>query len=271
MPELPEVETTRRGIEPHVVGRSVARVIVRNAHLRWRVPDKLKEELPGQVIQSASRRGKYLLLATPAGTVILHLGMSGSLRVTSCDQPADKHDHVDIVLDAGECLRLRDPRRFGAVLWTRGDPLAHKLLKDMGPEPLGPDFDGAYLFRTSRRRQRAVRDFLLDGHVVAGVGNIYANESLFLAGIRPSRAAGRLTQAQCETLVGTIRQTLRRAIQAGGTTLRDFRQASGQPGYFQLSLHVYGRASAPCPTCGTPIQIKRLGQRSAFYCPQCQR
>ena len=270
MPELPEVETTRRGIEPHVVGRSVARVIVRNAHLRWRVPDKLKKELPGQVIQSASRRGKYLLLVTHAGTVILHLGMSGSLRVAPCDQPADKHDHVDIALDNGDCLRLRDPRRFGAVLWTHDDPLTHKLLKDLGPEPLGPDFNGAYLFHTSRKRKRAVRDFLLDGHVVAGVGNIYANESLFLAGIRPSRAAGRLTQTQCEALVRTIRQTLNRAIKAGGTTLRDFRQASGQPGYFQLSLHVYGREGEPCPTCGTPIRARRQGQRTAFFCPKCQ-
>ncbi len=270
MPELPEVETTRRGIEPHVVGRTVARLVVRNPRLRWRVTPKLVRELSGQTIQAVSRRGKYLLLATGAGTAILHLGMSGSLRVIPCAQPADAYDHVDIVLDNGDCLRLRDPRRFGAMLWTRDDPQKHKLLRDLGPEPLSADFSGDYLFEKSRGRKRAIRDFLLDSRIIAGIGNIYANEALFAAGIRPARAAGRVTQAQYRRLVEAIRKTLNRALKAGGTTLRDFRASDGRPGYFQLSLHVYGREDEPCLACRTPIRGKRLGQRTAFYCPKCQ-
>ena len=270
MPELPEVETTRRGIEPHVVGRTVTRLIVRNPRLRWRVPEKLVKELPGHRIESVARRGKYLLLATAAGTAILHLGMSGSLRVADCGQPADKYEHVDIVLDNGDCLRLRDPRRFGSLLWTRDDPLRHKLLRDLGPEPLAEDFRGEYLFEVSRGRKRAIRDFLLDSQVIAGVGNIYANEALFVAGLRPTRPAGKITRAQYDRLTAAIRATLERALQAGGTTLRDFRNGHGEPGYFQLSLNVYGRKGGPCPACGTLIKAKRLGQRTAFYCPKCQ-
>ena len=270
MPELPEVETTRRGIEPHVVGKTVTRLVVRNPRLRWRVPEKLVKELPGNKIESVTRRGKYLLLATAAGTAILHLGMSGSLRVADCKQPADKYDHVDIVLDNGDCLRLRDPRRFGSLLWTRDDPLRHKLLRDLGPEPLADDFRGAYLFETSRGRKRAIRDFLLDSQVIAGVGNIYANEALFVAGIRPTRPAGKITRAQYDRLTAAIRATLERALQAGGTTLRDFRNGRGEPGYFQLSLNVYGRGGEPCLVCRTPIKTRRLGQRTAFYCPKCQ-
>ncbi len=270
MPELPEVETTRRGIEPYVVGKTVTRVIVRNPHLRWRVPAKLAKELPGHTIQSVSRRGKYLLLTTVAGTVILHLGMSGSLRVIACTQPVDKFDHVDIVLDSGDCLRLRDPRRFGALLWTRDNPLHHKLLKELGPEPLAPDFRGAYLYGKLHGRQRGIRDSLLDSHLVAGIGNIYANEALFAAGIRPARRAGRITRSEYDRLAEAIRETLTRAIRAGGTTLRDFRASDGKPGYFQLSLNVYGREDEPCLTCQTPIRARRLGQRTAFYCPKCQ-
>ncbi|MDH3514813.1 MAG: bifunctional DNA-formamidopyrimidine glycosylase/DNA-(apurinic or apyrimidinic site) lyase [Gammaproteobacteria bacterium] len=270
MPELPEVETTRRGVEPHLIGRRVARVVVRNPRLRWRVPDKIVRELPGQTVQSVGRRGKYLMFTTPAGTAIVHLGMSGSLRVVPCEQAASIHEHVDIVLDNGDCLRLRDPRRFGAVLWTRGDPRKHKLLRDLGPEPLSPDFSGGYLVDKSRHRKRAIRDFLLDSRMVAGIGNIYANEALFEAGIRPSRHAGKMTRAECDRLAGAIRHTLKRALQAGGTTLRDFRNGRGEPGYFQLSLNVYGRAGAPCRACHTAIKLKRLGQRSAFFCPKCQ-
>lgn len=270
MPELPEVETTRRGIEPHVVGRTVMRLVVRNPRLRWRVPEKLVKELPGNRIDSVARRGKYLLFATAAGTAILHLGMSGSLRVAACEQPADQYDHVDIVLDNGDCLRLRDPRRFGSLLWTRADPLRHKLLRDLGPEPLADDFRGAHLFEVSRGRKRAIRDFLLDSQVIAGVGNIYANEALFVAGIRPIRPAGKITRAQYDRLAAAIRSTLERALQAGGTTLRDFRNGRGEPGYFQLSLNVYGRDGEPCPACGTVIKARRLGQRTAFYCPKCQ-
>lgn len=270
MPELPEVETTRRGIEPHVVGRTVARLVVRNPALRWRVTPKLVREFSGQTIRSVTRRGKYLLLATPAGTAILHLGMSGSLRVVPCAQPAKTHDHVDIVLDNGECLRLHDPRRFGALLWTRDDPQKHKLLRELGPEPLSPDFSGDYLFEKSRGRKRAIRDFLLDSRVLAGIGNIYANEALFSASLRPMRAAGRISRAQYAQLAETIRATLNRALKAGGTTLRDFRNGRGEPGYFQLSLNVYGREGEPCRVCGTTIKAKRLGQRSAFFCPKCQ-
>jgi len=270
MPELPEVETTRRGIEPYVLGRTVTALVVRNPRLRWRVPARLVKELPGQTIRSVTRRGKYLLLAGDTGTAILHLGMSGSLRVVDGMQPADKYDHVDIVLDSGDCLRLRDPRRFGALLWTRDNPLRHKLLQGLGPEPLGPDFGGEYLYAKLRGRKRAIRDALLDSRLVAGIGNIYANEALFAAGIRPTRRAGKITHAQFVQLAETIRATLHRALVAGGTTLRDFRNGHGEPGYFQLSLNVYGREDEPCRVCGTLIRAKRLGQRTAFYCPKCQ-
>jgi formamidopyrimidine-DNA glycosylase len=270
MPELPEVETTRRGIEPHTVGHTVVRLVVRNPALRWRVTPKLVREFSGQTIRSVERRGKYLLLGTAAGTAILHLGMSGSLRVVPATQAADAHDHVDIVFDNGDCLRLHDPRRFGCLLWTRDDPRKHKLLRDLGPEPLAADFSGDYLFGKSRGRRRAIRDFLLDSQVLAGVGNIYANEALFAAGLRPARAAGRISRDQYARLARTIRATLNRALRAGGTTLRDFRNGRGEPGYFQLSLKVYGRAGEPCRVCRTPIRVRRLGQRSAFFCPKCQ-
>ncbi|BAV32952.1 5-hydroxymethyluracil DNA glycosylase [Sulfuricaulis limicola] len=270
MPELPEVETTRRGIEPHTVGRTVVRLVVRNPALRWRVTPKLVQEFSGQTIRSVTRRGKYLLFATDAGAAILHLGMSGSLRVAPCTQAANIHDHVDIVLDNGDCLRLHDPRRFGCLLWTRDDPQKHKLLRDLGPEPLAADFSGDHLFVKSRRRKRAIRDFLLDSRVLAGIGNIYANEALFAAGLRPMRAAGRISKDQYARLTQAIRATLNRALKAGGTTLRDFRNGRGEPGYFQLSLNVYGRGGERCLVCGTAIKAKRLGQRSAFFCPKCQ-
>ncbi|MBI3899784.1 MAG: bifunctional DNA-formamidopyrimidine glycosylase/DNA-(apurinic or apyrimidinic site) lyase [Gammaproteobacteria bacterium] len=270
MPELPEVETTRRGIEPFLVGQHVGRVLVRNPRLRWRVPSSLLKQLPGQRINTVSRRAKYLLLATDVGTVILHLGMSGSLRVVDSREPAGKFDHVELVLTNGDCLRLRDPRRFGAVLWTDADPNTHKLLADLGPEPLESTFSGAYLHQVSRGRTRAIRDFLLDGRIVAGIGNIYANEALFAAGIRPTRAAGRISRAGYDRLATAIRATLKRAIKAGGTTLRDFRGGDDKPGYFQISLKVYGRDGQPCLTCQTPIRIHRLGGRSAFFCASCQ-
>lgn len=270
MPELPEVETTRRGITPHILGKKVARVTVRDSRLRWRVPLALRRALPGQSILAVERRAKYLLLTTAAGTVILHLGMSGSLRVASAKQVPGKYDHVDIVFTGGACLRLRDPRRFGAVLWTVRDPARHKLLTGLGPEPLGAEFDSDYLFRRSRGRTRTIRDLLLDSRLVAGIGNIYANEALFAAGIRPARPAGRLSRVECARLADTVRATLRRAIRAGGTTLRDFRGGDGRPGYFQLALRAYGRAGLPCPTCAALIRLRRIGQRSAFFCPQCQ-
>lgn len=270
MPELPEVETTRRGIAPHVVGKRVARVVVRDARLRWRVPPKLARVLPGQTIRAVERRAKYLLLATDAGSVIVHLGMSGSLRLALATEAPGKFDHVDLVFEDGWCLRLRDPRRFGAVLWTEADPAAHKLLAHLGPEPLGTAFGGGYLFERTRGRTRAIRDLLLDGAIVAGVGNIYANEALYAAGVRPSRPAGRVTRAEAEKLARALRATLKRAIRAGGTTLRDFRGSDDRPGYFQQALRVYGQGGRPCRACGTPIRIRRQGQRSAFYCHRCQ-
>jgi formamidopyrimidine-DNA glycosylase len=271
VPELPEVETARRGISPSLEGARVARVIVRHAGLRWPVPRTLARTLPGQTIHRVERRAKYLLLRADTGTVILHLGMSGSLRVVPADTAPTPWDHVDLVLDSGRCLRLRDPRRFGAVLWTTADPLQHKLLKTLGPEPLSADFTPEHLYEKSRGRRVAIRDFLLQGAVVAGIGNIYANESLFQVGIRPTRAAQRLTRDDCARLVAALREILARAIRAGGTTLRDFQNAEGRPGYFQQTLQVYSRRGEPCPRCTTPVRLARLGQRSAYYCPRCQK
>ncbi len=270
MPELPEVETTRRGIEPHLVNRTVSAVVVRDKRLRWPVPRALIETLPGQRINSVTRRGKYLLLHTPAGTALLHLGMSGSLRMLPADTPAEKHDHLDIVLDSGRALRLRDPRRFGTLLWTTSDPGRHKLLRTLGPEPLGDDFDGDYLFAKARKRKVAIKNFIMNSHIVVGVGNIYASESLFLARIHPERAAGRITRERYSVLARAIRKVLTAAIQAGGTTLRDFSRADGEPGYFHQHLRVYGREGKACERCGTAILARVTGQRSTYYCPHCQ-
>lgn len=269
MPELPEVETTRRGIAPLITGRRVAHLVIRNPRLRWRVPAHLARDLPGQTIDNVTRRAKYLLLAADRGSVIIHLGMSGSLRVVDHKLTPQLHDHVDIVFDNGQCLRLRDPRRFGSVLWSE-DPLRHPLLAHLGPEPLSKAFDAAHLFNASRNRKRAVRDFLLDGTIVAGVGNIYANESLYAAGVRPTRAAGRLSLEDCRRLVRAIRTILTRAVKAGGTTLRDFQNHEGEPGYFQFKLLVYGLDKKPCRRCGTAIRHRQIGQRSAFFCSVCQ-
>lgn len=271
MPELPEVETTRRGIERHLRGRRVSAVRVRERRLRRPVPPRLEHALPGQVIEAVERRGKYLLLRTTAGTVLIHLGMSGSLRIVAPEQPAQKHDHVDILCAGGVCLRLRDPRRFGLVLWITGDPARHPLLRGIGPEPLGQDFGGALLRAAAHGRRSAVKPFIMDAGVVAGVGNIYANEALFRAGIHPLRAAGRISAARYERLATAIRAVLTEAIAQGGTTLRDFYHGAGEPGYFSLRLAVYGREGEPCPRCGQAIRCVRLGQRSTYYCPGCQR
>jgi formamidopyrimidine-DNA glycosylase len=273
MPELPEVETTRRGIAPMIEGKRIERIIVRQPKLRWPVPRELGQILPGSRINAVSRRGKYLLIEVETGWLILHLGMSGSLRVVSAAEPAGPHDHVDIVLDDGQCLRLRDPRRFGAVLWTDSDPAQHKLLATLGPEPLADDgsFSGDYLYRTSRGRTRQVRDFIMDSHVIVGVGNIYANEALFRAGIDPRRAAGRISQERYDRLAAAIRDTLSDAIRAGGTTLRDFSDVNGDPGYFQQTLNVYGREGEPCKRCGATVRRVVSGNRSIFFCGRCQR
>jgi formamidopyrimidine-DNA glycosylase len=270
MPELPEVETTRRGIAPHVLGKTLQKVIVHNRKLRWPVPADLNRQVAGQKVIALERRGKYLLLRLYTGTIILHLGMSGSLRILPCRTPRDPHDHVEFVFPGGRCLRLRDPRRFGAVLYTRRDPLQHKLLRDLGPEPLSDDFDGAWLYQKSRGRKLAVKLFIMDNRVVVGVGNIYANESLFLAGIHPRRPAGRISLSRYERLAKAIKQVLHAAIRAGGTSLRDFTDAEGRPGYFARKLNVYGKAGQPCPHCGTPIRHLVLGQRATYYCPHCQ-
>lgn len=271
MPELPEVETTRRGIAPHLAGHTVAAVVVRHPQLRWPVPRGLAGKLHGRVVQAVERRAKYLLLRFEHGTLILHLGMSGSLRLVDAATPAGKHDHFDLVLAGGQALRLTDPRRFGAVLWTKDDPAQHELLRDLGPEPLESEFDADYLYRASRKRKTAIKLFIMDSKTVVGVGNIYASEALFRAGIHPSRAAGSLSRERCARLVSAIRAVLREAIQQGGTTLRDFTGSDGKPGYFAQELRVYGRAGAPCTACGATIKQTRQGQRSTYYCPRCQR
>lgn len=271
MPELPEVETTRRGIEPHLLGQRVTDVVVRNRQLRWPVPAGLKATLAGQKVHAVERRAKYLLLRMESGTLILHLGMSGSLRIVPLGTAADKHDHVDIVFANKQILRLRDPRRFGAVLWTRADPAQHKLLQHLGPEPLETDFDGDYLYHRSRKRKQAIKTFIMDSRIVVGVGNIYASEALFLAGIHPATAAGRISQPRYARLTESIRQVLQAAIAQGGTTLRDFTSSDGKPGYFAQSLHVYGRADEACAECGSTIRQIQQGQRSTWYCPRCQR
>ena len=270
MPELPEVETTRRGIAPHVTGECITRVIVRNPDLRWPVTRRLANELTGQVVRRVNRRAKYLLLETDAGTAILHLGMSGSLKLVAAREPAMKHDHVDIVFGK-TALRLTDPRRFGSLHWTRRQAGQHRLLAALGPEPLGDDFSGEYLYAQSRGRRVAIKPFIMNSQIVVGIGNIYANEALFMAGIHPKRAAGRISRRKYALLVEVIREVLSDAIDQGGTTLRDFVSGEGKPGYFSQHLNVYGRAGQPCISCRVPIREVRQGQRATFYCPKCQK
>ena len=270
MPELPEVETTRRGLARHVVGKKITDVIVRDRRLRRPVPKQLRSKLTGRSLRKLSRRAKYLIFHFDTGTMILHLGMTGSLRILTGDQPAAKHDHVDFVFGNKTCLRFRDPRRFGCILWTKDDPLHHELLRNLGPEPLGAEFTGNYLFAKSRKRTQSIKTFLMDSRILAGVGNIYANEALFAAGIHPGKKAGRITREQCAKLAAAIKNVLKRAIAKGGTTLRDYVNGQGEPGYFRLELKVYDRAGEPCSRCGTLIKTQRHGQRSSFYCPKCQ-
>jgi formamidopyrimidine-DNA glycosylase len=271
MPELPEVEVTRLSIAPHIVGKKVLHVRVREPRLRWPVPNQLVTELPGYHIENVTRRGKYLLLHTSGGCVILHLGMSGSVRLLPDTTAPEKHDHVDIIFDDHLCLRLRDPRRFGALLWTHSDPMQHTLLSHLGVEPLENNFDGQMLHRAAHGRTLAIKHFIMDSHIVVGVGNIYANEALFTAGIHPARAAGRIAVARYGMLVCAIKQVLRAALKKGGTTLRDFHTSDGEAGYFQQHLKVYGRDGQPCPRCKLPLRLLRQGQRASFYCPHCQR
>lgn len=271
MPELPEVETTRRGVAPFVEGKRVREVKVRDPRLRWPVPDALARELTGQRVTAVERRGKYLLFRTARGTLLAHLGMSGSLRLVAPDEPPRKHDHADFMMEGGKVLRFHDPRRFGCLLWVTGEAEAHHLLRDLGPEPLSEAFDGGYLFRRSRKSAAPIKTFLMDSHIVVGVGNIYANEALFLAGIHPRRKAGSLSRERCTRLVQAVKDRLLLAIGVGGTTLRDFVGGDGQPGYFSQSLNVYGRGGESCPRCEAALREIRLGQRSTVYCGRCQR
>lgn len=270
MPELPEVETTRAGLAPHVVGQRVARVDVRQPQLRWPVSPQLTTALPGQTISAVTRRAKYLLFATPGGSMCLHLGMSGRLRVVPADTPVAKHDHVDIMLDNGWIVRFNDARRFGSMFWLTGDPNTFSLLAQLGPEPLGDSFDGAWLHARARGRRAAVKTFIMNSQIVVGVGNIYACEALHKAGIHPRRAAGRISAQRYARLAQAIKQVLSAAITAGGTTLRDYIGVDGDTGYFQQTLAVYGRDGQPCPRDGTPIRREVLGQRGTFFCPACQ-
>lgn len=275
MPELPEVETTRRGIAPHLVGQAIASVIVRNPRLRWPIPDDLSELLTGLTIQAVIRRAKYLLLDCSVGTLILHLGMSGSLRILPAKMAhsvasAGKHDHFDLILRDQTILRLRDPRRFGAVLWHTGNILQHPLLINLGPEPLTADFNAQQLFKKTRESRASIKQTLMNSHVVVGIGNIYANEALFLAGINPEVAAGKIGITRYERLVQAVKQILQQSIEAGGSSLRDFVNSDGRPGYFQQQYWVYGRAGERCKQCDSEIKQIKQSQRSSFYCSNCQ-
>ncbi|NUO78355.1 MAG: bifunctional DNA-formamidopyrimidine glycosylase/DNA-(apurinic or apyrimidinic site) lyase [Lysobacter sp.] len=270
MPELPEVETTRRGLAPHVEGREVVAAILRRPDLRWPIPHEIETDLPGQRIAAVRRRAKYLLLDTAAGSALLHLGMSGSLRVLPADTPVRAHDHVDLLLDSDRVLRFNDPRRFGCLLWQRPGE-THELLSELGPEPLSDDFDGDYLFDLSRGRKAPVKTFLMDQRVVVGVGNIYVAEALFAAGVSPLRAAGKVSRERYGELAGAIKTILGYAIQRGGTTLRDFISPDGAPGYFEQELAAYGRGGEPCPRCGRALKQASVGQRATVWCGHCQR
>ncbi len=269
MPELPEVETSRRGIEPHIVGTTISRIVIRERRLRWPVPRSIDRNLPGQSVDSVSRRAKYILINTQKGSAILHLGMSGSVCIVNADTPAGVHDHFDIEFDSDLVLRFRDPRRFGSLHWSQ-EPLSHRLLKDLGPEPLSNDFDGHYLWRRSRGRKVSIKQFIMNAHIVVGVGNIYASEALFMAGINPRRAAGRIARSRYDQLADAIKEVLGKAIKAGGTTLRDFYGGNGEAGYFKQQLEAYGREDEPCRRCDTPISAIVQGQRSTYYCKRCQ-
>lgn len=271
MPELPEVETTRRGLLPHLVGRRIRDVVVRNANLRWPVPRDLSRRVRGERVLDIRRRGKYLLFDCRHGHLLVHLGMSGRLTVVPDDLPPRKHDHVDVRIEGDKALRLTDPRRFGAMLWIEEPAERHALLKDLGLEPLAPEFTGEALAARARGRRVPVKQFLMNAGIVTGVGNIYASEALFRAGIHPARAAGRISRERWERLARAVRETLESALASGGSTLRDFASAEGRPGYFQHKHAVYGREGKPCRACRTPIRQLRQGQRSTFYCPSCQR
>ncbi|MCU7834139.1 MAG: bifunctional DNA-formamidopyrimidine glycosylase/DNA-(apurinic or apyrimidinic site) lyase [gamma proteobacterium symbiont of Taylorina sp.] len=271
MPELPEVETTLQGISVHVLNTPIVKVTIRNSSLRWPVPQELASQVIHDKIITAQRRAKYLLLSTRKGTIIIHLGMSGSLRITSPATPYEKHEHVEFCFANGNALRLKDPRRFGAVLWTSEVIEEHPLLKHLGVEPLTEEFNAKYLYQLSRNRKVAIKQFIMDSKVVVGIGNIYANEALFSSGIHPKRAAGRISLQRYTKLCVQIKKILKQAILQGGTTLKDFTGSTGKPGYFKQELLVYGRGGQPCSFCQKPLQEIRQGQRSSVFCSHCQK
>ncbi|RPI46394.1 MAG: bifunctional DNA-formamidopyrimidine glycosylase/DNA-(apurinic or apyrimidinic site) lyase [Betaproteobacteria bacterium] len=271
MPELPEVETTRRGLAPHLVGRRIDEVVIRNARLRWPIAADFRTALKGQRIRDLRRRAKYLIMDLDQGAVIVHLGMSGALSLVAAGVPAAKHDHVDVVIEDGRVLRLTDPRRFGSVHYVHEDPDRHALLASLGPEPLSLEFNGRGMYALTRGRRASVKETLMNARVVAGVGNIYANEALFRARIHPRAPAGRISLRRYEALVTAVRETLADAIRAGGSSLRDWHHADGSLGYFQQQYFVYDRRGEPCRRCGASILELRLGQRATYFCPRCQR
>ena len=271
MPELPEVETTLRGIEPYLRNAIITNIEVRNPNLRWPVPTKKLAGLIGHEVSGTERRAKYILVHTLQGTILLHLGMSGSLSVLDKNHSVAKHDHIDIEVNASKIIRLNDPRRFGCCLLVKPPVFSHKLLANLGPEPLGADFDGDYLFQQSRSRAVCLKTFIMDGKVVVGVGNIYASEALYRAGLRPTSIAKRVSRVKYRNLAIAIKDILKGAIRAGGTTLNDFTQADGKPGYFKQELQVYGRSGEVCHGCDSIIKSKIIGQRNTFYCPSCQK
>lgn len=270
MPELPEVETIRRGIQPLVTGRSVTAVLLRCRNLRWQATDEELASLVGQQVKDVERRAKYLLIHFTRNWLVLHMGMTGTLRVLAESRPPGRHDHFDLVFDRGACLRFHDPRKFGGVLWFRDDPRNTGFFAACGPEPFADEVDGAYFYHLAKGKSLAVKNFIMDQKIVAGVGNIYANEALFLSGIHPARPAGRISLKRFNHLAENIRLVLARAIEAGGTTIRDFVGNDGQPGYFALELQVYGREGQACVRCGRPVTVTRIGQRSTFFCRKCQ-
>jgi formamidopyrimidine-DNA glycosylase len=271
MPELPEVETSRRGIEPYLYGKKISDVIIREHSLRWPIPEDLPSLVKGQKIREVCRRAKYIYLKLDNGNIIIHLGMSGSLRICTGKTAPGKHDHIDIIVSSKKILRLRDPRKFGCVLWQPGDINDHKLISPLGPEPLDDAFDAGYLHSRASKRSCSIKTLIMNSHIVVGVGNIYASESLFKARINPKRKAGSVSLVRMEKLVTAIKTTLRDSIEQGGTTLKDFTAEDGQPGYFAQKLLVYGLTGEPCSACGEPIKQFTQQARSTFYCSRCQR
>lgn len=275
MPELPEVETTRRGLLPRLSGRRIQSALVRDRRLRWPVPDDLEARLAGSTISSLDRRGKYLLVGVRKqrfdSYLMIHLGMTGTLRVVAASSPAGKHDHIDVLLGDGQLLRYGDPRRFGCWLWAGADWAAHPLLASLGPEPFDDAFDASYLFAVTRGRKTSIKSLIMNAHIVTGVGNIYANEALFRAGIHPQASAGRLSRMRLSDLVRHIREVLAEAIEAGGSSIRDYVQSDGASGWFQLRYAVYGRTGESCRACGSTIRLSRDAQRATFFCPTCQK